>query len=60
MTQNDKAQCRRCGHELERTEDGTLCCPQCGEAPEQERLLFGTEKAEGLTPRDYFDACLSP
>jgi len=58
MPQNPSYKCNRCGHDFEG--EGQIRCPRCGSDEVENRFLFGTDKAEGLTPQDYFDACLAP
>jgi len=62
---NPKYRCTKCSHEFEKLEEleqeGELRCPRCGSTElEENRFLFGTPSAEGLTYEDYFDACLAP
>ena len=59
---NPRYKCTQCSHEFERLkEEGEPVCPRCGSAElEENRFLFGTPSAEGLTYEDYFDACLAP
>ena len=61
MPPNTSYKCSHCGHEFKAADEGEVRCPRCGSLElEENRYLFCTANAEGLTPQDYFDACLSP
>ncbi|MFQ5925322.1 MAG: zinc ribbon domain-containing protein [Dehalococcoidia bacterium] len=61
MPPNPSYKCSQCGHEFEGADEAQLRCPKCGsDKLEENRFLFGTESAEGLTVDDYREALLAP
>lgn len=58
MSPNPSYKCTKCGHEFDK--EGEIRCPNCGSDEVENRFLFGTPSAEGLTFEDYIDALLSP